>query len=186
MPPRDIKDRPNTGSARSGTGGYAPIAAVGKRGTSGTPATTIVPTATSSPVPPSQAQLGTFCHYCGDFAGKGYQQCGDCKAIVCQQSTKSTAGCIGFCTVKPSIPFLCPLCSRKVIYNKLGPLPYVHHGFINRKSAKLCWPMCLVHIKLETMQDSYTSEATTLEARHRYSGFNENVCDSTTMRMQDK
>lgn len=124
---------------------------------------------------PPSLELGIFCHYCGSFAGLGtYHTCIECSAIICEQARLGASGCISFQTVTRSTPFVCPLCSRKKEY-KATPLPYVHHGFITRRTAKLCWPMCLINLKLESLHDNYASSVMKLELENNYKGFEENV-----------
>jgi len=166
MPPREIKDVPGGGGGRSGAGKYRPITSARKPSA---PSESIT-AATSSTT--TAFKLGIFCHFCGDYAEENFHQCTRCSAIICQQKVKGGTGCIAVGTVRPNKPFFCPLCSRK----EKEMLPYVHHGFINRQSAKLCWPMCLIHIRLERLMDGYAADATNLEIAHRYSGFRDNVC----------
>ncbi|KAG1847023.1 hypothetical protein DFJ58DRAFT_730351 [Suillus subalutaceus] len=113
--------------------------------------------------------LGMYCHLCCDGIQPGFQhQCINCSALICEQSVPRSSGCIVHGSVVCSKEeFLCPICARTG-QKKDSPLPYGYSGFGRRKKVKMEWPMCLVNLNAESLEEGFLAKTTKVELINHY------------------
>lgn len=116
------------------------------------------------------------CHFCMDYAPEASSLCcGGCGAIVCQQTTEGGTGCIAFQTATGDRnDFLCPICFARD-RSAVRSLPYGFIGYGTRSVAKMAWPLLLVTIQLESLQDAFLHDLLKLVLNNEYSNCPENV-----------
>lgn len=113
---------------------------------------------------------------CCDAIQPGFQhQCINCYALICEQFVPRSSGCIVHGSVVCSREeFLCPICARTG-NKKDSPLPYVYSGFGRRKKVKMEWPMCLVNLNAESLEEGYLVTTTKVELINHYKSQASNV-----------
>jgi hypothetical protein len=119
--------------------------------------------------------LGVYCHMCCDAIQPGFQhQCINCSALICEQFVPRSSGCITHGSVVCSKEeFLCPICARTG--QKDLPLPYGYSGFGRRKKVKMEWPMCVVNLNVEPLEEGYLAAVTKVELMNHYKSQTSNV-----------
>jgi hypothetical protein len=141
----------------------------------GSLSSTQIPVQFIATLPPLTTSLGDFCHYCCDVCDPTLAHtCVDCAAVVCEQALPGLGGCIGHKSVNRSHIFQCPLCARKGA-GKTECLPYKFVGFGTRKKLKKTWPVCVVHLVLDSLKDDYLKRLINIELVNQYSAQQGNV-----------
>jgi hypothetical protein len=107
-----------------------------------------------------------FCSFCTDPVNKDRLLCSGCGAIICKQTVHGGRGCIAYKTLRKlgaGQDFVCHVCS---VSRDSIPLYYVS-GFGQRQETKLTWPLVLIRVTLQGL-DEYLSNTVFDLARQVY------------------
>ncbi|KAF8426455.1 hypothetical protein L210DRAFT_3652918 [Boletus edulis BED1] len=103
-----------------------------------------------------------YCNFCGHKSNI-LRTCTNCRATVCEQTTKASPGCIPASAGLQSA-FFCPHCARIKLTKKYG-----FWGYSGRMHAKITWPLLFLHLSPRSEANDYLQTSLQLDLCNEFS-----------------